>query len=173
MNAISPFSLIDKLGAGKAIGAAAGFIADTARDTAREATRPGGGLGAAFSEIWDRLDADRDGRLTGHDALGHAVMAGAFALDTAGRAMGFDMARNESPRAAPGGSGPPAAGVTTPAQMLLNAAPDARGGAGTSTGAPPDGFSGVLAEANGPGPAIAAARETIHATYRAMRNARP
>lgn len=130
MNAISPFSLIDKLVSGKAAGAVAGFAADTAR----QATRPGGPLGNGFSDIWNKLDANDDGRVTGRDALGHAVMAGAWAVDTVGKAMGLEMDRGTSSDRSMVRS--PADGLATPAQMML--AGSGRGdGASSSQGAVP------------------------------------
>ncbi len=175
MNAISPFSLIDKLGAGKAVGAAASFIADAARDTARDATRPGGPLGTAFSEVWDRLDANKDGRVTGGDALGHAVKAGAWTFDTVGRAMGLEMDRGGNSRAAAPGPDPLASGLTTPAQMMLaegQRAPEGPGSApaGAPYGAPLSAPGQTTVSA--PPAADLTALEAIRATYQALRAAR-
>lgn len=158
MSAISPFSLIDKLGSGKVAGA----VADLVADTARQATRPGGTLGTAFSEIWDKLDANDDGRLTGRDALGHAVKAGAWTLDTVGKAMGLDMDRGAASRDVD----PPAEALTTPAQMML---------AATSRGADAPGpLSGAsdTARANLPAGIDLSALDTIRAAYQTLRAAR-
>lgn len=168
MNAISPFSLIDKLGAGKAVGAAADFIADTARDTAREATRPGGPLSGAFSEVWDRLDANNDGRVTGGDALGHAVMAGAWTLDTVGRAMGLEMERGTPERSAAPAPDPQATALTTPAQMMLSGGqrPGEGPGSAMSGGAMSGGPAGT------PPASDLTALDAIHAAYQTLRSAR-
>jgi hypothetical protein len=165
MSAISPFSLIDKLGAGKVAGA----VADLVADTARQATRPGGTLGTAFSEIWDRLDANDDGRLTGRDALGHAVKAGAWTLDSVGKAMGLEMERGSTGSAGSAASRAaeaPAEALTTPAEMML---------AATSRGADaPGSLAGTsgTARENLPAAADLSALDTIRATYQTLRAAR-
>lgn len=82
MNAVSPFSLFDKLTPARALGAIAGEIAESAKGQK--------GLAGAFSEAWDTLDANDDGALNARDVIGHAVGVRNAALQGLADAFGYD-----------------------------------------------------------------------------------
>lgn len=100
MNAVSPFSLFDKLTPARALGAIAGEIAESAKGQK--------GLAGAFSEAWGMLDANDDGALNARDVIGHAVgvrnaalqgLADAFGYDTSPGARAIRGAMSEAARA--------------------------------------------------------------------------
>lgn len=155
MNAISPFSLFEKLTPAKALGAVAGEIAEHAKGQK--------GLAGAFSEAWDKLDANDDGALSARDVIGHAKgardtvlhgIADAFGYDTSPAARAVrDSAAEMFPASASRAAERVAERMAPVAQHLLASAPPALPSA-----------PAAQAVENLPG------IDEIRATYAAMRN---
>jgi hypothetical protein len=82
MNAVSPFSLLDRLSPTQVVGSIAGTIAESAKGQ--------NGLAGAFSDAWTGLDANKDGTLNGKDVLGHAVGARNAVLQGIADVFGYD-----------------------------------------------------------------------------------
>ena len=158
MNAISPFSLLDRARTGLSAVATSAPVQRIATEVQRHSTQTGG-IGSAFSDTWSKLDINDDGKLTAADAAGHVLAVGARLV---GGALGVDIAVTPADARASGPGSADAAGHdlqtrATGDSAVMRAASDAREGAMM--------LNGLLHRDSSTPPRV----EAIRAAYSALR----